>query len=170
MILTAPLSGTVGVADGVRASTNIFGEVGCELTDEVVASVTNFVHDTNGDVGAVATNAEGKAFLVWPSAFPAGRDSFEEDGVAYYHVVPPPPPPVYTIHYVGGSGATGSMDDTVCQYGKVYNLRKCTLSKGGSRFAGWAWNGRLYDDGILIFNLSDVDGDELDFVAVWVDE
>ena len=168
LILTAPLSGTVGVADGVRASTNIFGEVGCELTDEVVASVTNFVHDTNGDVGAVATNAEGKAFLVWPSAFPAGRDSFEEDGVAYYHVVPPPPPPVYTIHYVGGSGATGSMDDTVCQYGKVYNLRKCTLSKGGSRFVGWAWNGRLYDDGLLIFNLSDVDGDELDFVAVWV--
>ena len=106
--------------------------------------------------------------LVWSSAFPAGEDTFEEDGVAYYRVVPPPPPPVYTIHYVGGAGSTGTMEDTVCKYGKVYNLRKCTLSKSGSHFVGWAWNGRLYDDGLLIFNLSDVDGDELDFVAVWV--
>ncbi|MBQ3315888.1 MAG: C10 family peptidase [Kiritimatiellae bacterium] len=171
LVLTAPLSGSVGITDGVKASTNVFGEVGCELTPEVAASATNFVHDTNGETGAVATNAEGRAFLVWPSAFPDGEDSFEEDGVVYYRVeTTPPPPPGYTIHYVGGDGATGSMDDSFCLYGKVYNLRKCTLSKGGARFAGWAWNGRLYDDGILIFNLSDVPGDELDFVAVWVDE
>ena len=96
--------------------------------------------------------------------------SFAEDGTVYYHVVPPPPPPVYTIHYIGGEGASGSMDDTDCVYGKVYNLRKCTLTKSGSKFAGWAWNGRLYDDCVLIFNLSNTDGAELDFVAVWVDE
>lgn len=168
LVLTAPLTGTIGFNEGVKASTNIFGEVGCELTDEVVASATNFHHDVTGALGAVATNAEGKAVLVWSSAFPAGEDSFEEDGVAYYRVVPPPPPPVYTIHYVGGDGSIGTMEDTVCKYGKVYNLRKCTLSKSGSHFVGWAWNGRLYDDGLLIFNLSDVDGDELDFVAVWV--
>ena len=168
LVLTAPLTGTIGFNEGVKASTNIFGEVGCELTDEVVASATNFHHDVTGALGAVATNAEGRAVLVWSSAFPAGEDFFEEGGVAYYHVVPPPPPPVYTIHYVGGAGSTGTMEDTVCKYGKVYNLRKCTLSKSGSHFVGWAWNGRLYDDGLLIFNLSDVDGDELDFVAVWV--
>ncbi|MBR2488672.1 MAG: C10 family peptidase [Kiritimatiellae bacterium] len=171
LVLTAPLTGTIGFNEGVKASTNIFGEVGCELTDEVVASATNFHHDVTGALGAVATNAEGRAVLVWSSAFPAGEDSFEENGEVYYRVEPtPPPPPGYTIHYVGGDGATGSMDDSFCLYGKVYNLRKCTLSKGGARFAGWAWNGRLYDDGILIFNLSDVPGDELDFVAVWVDE
>ena len=170
LYLAAPLSGTVGVTEGLKASTNIFGEVEGELTDELIASAANFVHDTNGDTGAVATNSEGKAFLVWPSAFPAGEDAFEEDGVAYYRVVPPPPPPVYTIHYIGGVGVSGEMDDTDCLYGKVYNLRKCTLEKSGSKFAGWAWNGRLYDDGILIFNLSNVDGAELDFVAVWVDE
>ena len=171
LYLTAPLSGSVGITDGVRASTNVFGEVGCELTPEVATSAANFTHDTNGETGAVATNAEGRAFLVWPSAFPDGEDSFEEDGVVYYRVEttppPPPPPPGYTIHYIGGVGVSGEMDDTECLYGKVYNLRKCTLTKGGARFVGWAWNGRLYDDGILIFNLSDVDGDELDFVAVW---
>ena len=170
LVLTAPLTGTIGFNEGVKASTNIFGEVGCELTDEVVASATNFHHDVTGALGAVATNTEGRAVLVWSSAFPAGEDTFEEDGVAYYRVVPPPPPPVYTIHYVGGDGATGTMEDTVCKYGKVYNLRKCTLSKSGSHFVGWAWNGRLYDDGLLIFNLSETDGDVLDFVAVWVDE
>ena len=168
LILTAPLTGSVGCTDGLEASTNIFGEVGCELTDEVVFSATNFHHDVTGALGAVATNAEGRAVLAWSSAFPAGEDTFEEDGVAYYRVVPPPPPPVYTIHYVGGAGSTGTMEDTVCKYGKVYNLRKCTLSKSGSHFVGWAWNDRLYDDGILIFNLSETDGDELDFVAVWV--
>lgn len=171
LVLTAPLTGTIGFNEGVKASTNIFGEVGCELTDEVVASATNFRHDVTGALGAVATNTEGRAVLVWSSAFPAGEDSFEEKGAVYYRVEPtPPPPPGYTIHYIAGAGATGSMDDSFCLYGKVYNLRKCTLSKGGFRFAGWAWNGRLYDDGILIFNLSDVPGDELDFVAVWVDE
>ena len=171
LVLTAPLTGTIGFNEGVKASTNIFGEVGCELTDEVVASATNFRHDVTGALGAVATNTEGRAVLVWSSAFPAGEDSFEEKGEVYYRVEPtPPPPPGYTIHYIAGAGATGSMDDSFCLYGKVYNLRKCTLSKGGARFAGWAWNGRLYDDGILIFNLSDVPGDELDFVAVWVDE
>ena len=171
LVLTAPLTGTIGFNEGVKASTNIFGEVGCELTDEVIASATNFRHDVTGALGAVATNTEGRAVLVWSSAFPAGEDSFEENGEVYYRVEPtPPPPPGYTIHYIAGAGATGSMDDSFCLYGKVYNLRKCTLSKGGFRFAGWAWNGRLYDDGILIFNLSDVPGDELDFVAVWVDE
>ena len=171
LVLTGPLAGTVGFTEGVDASTNIFGEVGCELTPEVVASATNFHHDVTGALGAVATNAEGRAVLVWSTSFPDGEDSFEEDGEVYYRVAStPPPPPGYTIHYVGGDGATGSMDDSFCLYGKVYNLRKCTLSKGGARFAGWAWNGRLYDDGILIFNLSDVPGDELDFVAVWVDE
>ena len=171
LVLTAPLTGTIGFNEGVKASTNIFGEVGCELTDEVVASATNFRHDVTGALGAVATNAEGRAVLVWSSAFPAGEDSFEEKGEVYYRVEPtPPPPPGYTIHYIAGAGATGSMDDSFCLYGKVYNLRKCTLSKGGARFAGWAWNGRLYDDGILIFNLSDVPGDDLDFVAVWVDD
>ena len=171
LVLTAPLTGTIGFNEGVKASTNIFGEVGCELTDEVVASATNFHHDVTGALGAVATNAEGRAVLVWSSVFPAGEDIFEDGGVVYYRVKPTPPPPplkFYTIHYVGGDGASGSMEDTVCQYGKVYNLRKCTLSKSGSHFVGWAWNGRLYDDGILIFNLSDVDGDELNFVAVWV--
>ncbi len=173
LVLTAPLTGTVGFNEGVKASTNIFGEVGCELTDEVVASATNFHHDVTGALGAVATNTEGRAVLVWSSAFSAGDDSFEEDGVVYYRVEPTPPPPptkFYTIHYVGGDGASGSMEDTVCQYGKVYNLRKCTLSKSGSHFVGWAWNGRLYDDGLLIFNLSETDGDVLDFVAVWVAE
>ena len=171
LVLTAPLTGTIGFNEGVKASTNIFGEVGCELTDEVIASATNFRHDVTGALGAVATNTEGRAVLVWSSAFPAGEDSFEENGEVYYRVEPtPPPPPGYTIHYIAGAGATGSMDDSFCLYGKVYNLRKCTLSKGGFRFAGWAWNGRLYDDGILLFNLSDVPGDELDFVAVWVDE
>ena len=171
LVLTGPLSGSVGYSEGLQADTNIFGEVGCELTDEVIASATNFHHDVTGAFGAVATNSEGKAVLVWSSAFPAGEDSFEDGGVVYYRVAvtpPPPPPPVYTIHYVGGAGSTGTMEDTVCKYGKVYNLRKCTLSKSGSHFVGWAWNGRLYDDGLLIFNLSDVDGDELDFVAVWV--
>ena len=168
LVLTAPLTGTIGFNEGVKASTNIFGEVGCDLTDEVVASATNFHHDVTGALGAVATNAEGRAVLVWSSAFPAGEDFFEEGGVAYYHVVPPPPPPVYTIHYVGGAGSTGTMEDTVCKYGKVYNLRKCTLSKSGSHFVGWAWNGRLYDDGLLIFNLSETDGDVLNFFAVWV--
>ena len=171
LVLTAPLTGTIGFNEGVKASTNIFGEVGCELTDEVVASATNFHHDVTGALGAVATNAEGRAVLVWSSAFPAGEASFEENGEVYYRVEPtPPPPPGYTIHYIAGDGATGSMDDSFCLYGKVYNLRKCTLSKSGSHFVGWAWNGRLYDDGILIFNLSDVPGDDLDFVAVWVDE
>ena len=171
LILTGPLTGSVGYTEGIKASTNIFGEVGCELTDEVIASATNFHHDVTGALGAVATNSEGRAMLVWSSAFPAGEDSFEEDGVVYYRAEvtpPPPPPPVYTIHYVGGAGSSGTMEDTVCQYGKVYNLRKCTLSKSGSHFVGWAWNGRLYDDGLLIFNLSETDGDELDFVAVWV--
>lgn len=171
LVLAGPLAGTVGYSEGVKASTNIFGEVGCELTYEVVASAANFVHDITGALGAVATNSEGKAVLVWSTAFPAGEDSFEEAGEVYYRVAStPPPPPGYTIHYIGGVGVSGEMDDTECLYGKVYNLRKCTLSKGGARFAGWAWNGRLYDDGILIFNLSDVPGDELDFVAVWVDE
>lgn len=81
---------------------------------------------------------------------------------------PDPPTSGYLIYYYrGASDAKGEMANTLCEKGKVYSLAPCAYSRLGYRFVGWACNGRLYDNGMLVFNLSTEDGAVLKFTALW---
>ena len=62
-----------------------------------------------------------------------------------------------------------TMDDLKCSLGRVYKLPKCTYNYSGHRFKGWrsSLNDRLYDDCILIFNLTSETDKVITFTAEW---
>ena len=71
---------TIGFTEGILANTNEFGVVTASLSDdEIVTSARNFVHDTNGDVGA-AVRGSGKTLLVWNSAISTDGTYVNDDG------------------------------------------------------------------------------------------
>lgn len=81
----------------------------------------------------------------------------------------PVPPNCHVIAYVpnGGIGMTKSV---ICPIGCVYHLDKFDfVPPVGMRFIGWqnADNGRLYDDGILVFNLTQIPNLKVRFLAVY---
>ena len=67
------------------------------------------------------------------------------------------------------NGGTGTMADQIFVKGKTYNIRKCALTApSGKTFAGWrsSKNGKLYADGILVFDLAEP-GETVTMTAVW---
>ena len=75
----------------------------------------------------------------------------------------------YTIAF-DANGGTGRMSDLVCDYGRVYALSPVGFSREGHSFDGWkcANTSRRYDDGVIVFNLSDGDGAKVTMSAVWL--
>ena len=74
----------------------------------------------------------------------------------------------YTVTF-DANGGTGTMADQICVKGKTYNIRKCALTApSGKTFAGWrsSENGRLYADGLLVFDLA-APGQQMTMTAVW---
>ena len=76
----------------------------------------------------------------------------------------------YRVVFNGGaSDATGSTATLECEMGKVYNLPPNGFSRAGKTFLGWSAvdTGRIYDDGMMIFNLTNTPGAVVEFQAVW---
>lgn len=81
-----------------------------------------------------------------------------------------PSPGVYHVVFDGGdSAATGEMAQLDCEVGRVYTLPPNAFSCEGKSFLGWlsSDSGRLYDDGIMIFNLTSTPDAVIKFQAVW---
>lgn len=106
LVLTGPLTGKVGYYEGWQASTEVFGEVSASFSgtdDELVDSARNFIHDTNGDFGAVGV-AGSEKLLIWNDAFDAG--SCDVEGKVY--------------EYLDG-GTAVEVPDPEVRVGLVYN-------------------------------------------------
>ena len=76
---------------------------------------------------------------------------------------------MYTIHFVAGDGADGVMPDQICAQGRVYNLDPCSFkAPSGKTFEGWVCKDahKLYDDGVLIFDLA-APGETVTLTAAW---
>lgn len=73
----------------------------------------------------------------------------------------------YCIHF-DANGGTGTMADQICTRDKVYNLTKCAFTRTSGKFVGWrsSKNGKLYADGILVFDLAEP-GETVTMTAVW---
>lgn len=74
----------------------------------------------------------------------------------------------YTIRFAAGGGA-GAMAVQHCAHGRVYALAKCAFkAPDGKTFAGWrsSKNGKLYADGILVFDLAEP-GETVTMTAIW---
>lgn len=170
--LDGPFRGNIGVTTGVLADTNIFGRISAPLDAAVIDGATNFVNDVTRARGRVATNEVGEAFLVWATAFPYKVNSFTADSRVYTIVKSgnEQPDPVYFIVFDGGDGVSGSTNPLRCEFERAYKLPKNGFTKSGYKFIGWTYNGRLYEDEVLIFNLSSTNEDEIVFKAAWAAE
>lgn len=76
----------------------------------------------------------------------------------------------YRVAFVAGAGdAQGEMVPLVCEMGKVYDLPANAFSREGKTFIGWvsSASGKLYDDGMMIFNLTNAPGAVIEFQALW---
>jgi len=76
-------------------------------------------------------------------------------------------PDSYTIRFNVGGG-TGTMDDMVCEPGKVVKLEPCRFTNGSLKFLGWRCsnNNRLYDDEMLVYDLAGAGG-SVTMTAIW---
>lgn len=83
-------------------------------------------------------------------------------------------PNTYTITFDPGDG-TGEMDAIVCVYDTPTKLPKCTFTKEGYSFYGWAnsfWpnpNNKLVDDEGDALNLTSVNEGSVRLSAIWVE-
>lgn len=77
----------------------------------------------------------------------------------------------YTIRFLGGDGTTGEMEPVTAKFGRTLILPKCTFTKNGYSFKGWATEegGKaVYADGASVLDLltEQVFQDEI-LYAVW---
>ena len=68
LVLDGVFDGSIGYLEGVKRDTNVFGRVGVPVTDDIVASASNFWHNVTKARGVVAINEAGDAILVWADA------------------------------------------------------------------------------------------------------
>ena len=109
LILTGDHTASIGVSDGVRGDTNVFGRVAAEYYaaagfDALTNSAASFSHDVRYERGVVATNGTDEVLLVWADAFvdKGGVPTFTrldasgrgEDFYAMGELPPPVPHPV----------------------------------------------------------------------------
>jgi uncharacterized repeat protein (TIGR02543 family) len=77
----------------------------------------------------------------------------------------------YTINYsANGSGATGTMQDSVFTYGEAQNIRANAFTRTGYTFTGWARTSSgtvQYTDGQSINGFTPTDGATVTLYAVW---
>lgn len=80
----------------------------------------------------------------------------------------------YTIKFIDENKYTKiQRDDLTCSYDTIYSIHDPSFKKPiGWKFLGWLCtrNNILYPEDADIFNLSDVDGDIIEFVAQWKSE
>ena len=111
LVLADDFTGSVGIAEGVKCDTNVFGRVddryyGQASFTSLTNGAANFFHDVRGVRGVVATNGTDTALLVWSDAFVdvGGTPTFvfvDANGVPHTYwamgelptPLPPPPPP-----------------------------------------------------------------------------
>ncbi|MBR2442383.1 MAG: trypsin-like peptidase domain-containing protein, partial [Clostridia bacterium] len=74
----------------------------------------------------------------------------------------------YTLAFAkGAENATGSVADIAAEYDKSVTLPSCSYSLTNYRFTGWAYDGKTYQAGDTVKNLSSLDGETLTFTALW---
>lgn len=64
-------------------------------------------------------------------------------------------------------GVTGATEKITATYGRSFKLPECGFAREGYLFAGWKYDGKLYQAGDRQFNLTDEQGKEVVFTAEW---
>ncbi len=80
-----------------------------------------------------------------------------------------------TVLEDGTSDVTGSMEETEARYGENVTLRKNSFVHSDSNyaFAGWSTSPKgtvYYVDQAVVSNLTDINDDEIDLYAIWVEK
>ena len=98
LVLAGRQAAKIGFTEGYKADTNVFGTVAKEFVpsgeavagnaawSNLVVYARQFVHDSRGVKGAVATNAADTVLLVWEDAFDENGAFAASDGTVYGHV------------------------------------------------------------------------------------
>lgn len=73
----------------------------------------------------------------------------------------------YTINYVGGDGAAGSVEPQSAKYDENITLRANSFNKTGYIFSGWTDGVDTYPAGADVKNLTTVQNGTVTFTAVW---
>ncbi len=74
----------------------------------------------------------------------------------------------YTLSFAkGAENATGSVANVVAEFNQTVTLPACTFTLPDYRFTGWEYNGKTYQAGEVVQNLTDKDGDVLTLTATW---
>ena len=77
-------------------------------------------------------------------------------------------PIVYKLRFHGNGAESGSMDNASLEYDKEYNLPANKFLKTGYVFEGWTdSSGKTYKEKQSVRNLSQTQGDIIDFTAKW---
>ena len=69
----------------------------------------------------------------------------------------------YTLSYLGGSGATGSMQNQTVKFEETATLANCSFTKTGYTFTNWSYGGNVYDEGDQFV----MPAADAQFVAIW---
>lgn len=72
----------------------------------------------------------------------------------------------FTVNF-DPNGGSGVMDAQGFTYGEATALAQCTFERTGYLFAGWMLDGVVFADGQSISDLTDLDGGEVTFTAIW---
>lgn len=74
----------------------------------------------------------------------------------------------YTINFLA-NGGSGTMVSQHFKYDEAKPLSDCQFYISNKMLSYWLWNNKRYDDKQSIVNLTTVDGDVLEFKAIWTD-
>ena len=75
-------------------------------------------------------------------------------------------PSTYKIIY-NANGGVGQMDVNIATYGETYIIRDSLFTKDGYTFAGWSYEGNIYQKDDEVSNLTTVSGGEVILEAIW---